>query len=185
MIGRLFWMATALFAGIAAHLATVLYLPGYAFERKLASYSTGQKPNSFFLLPPESQMGLLPTVTSKDIVGLCLIDLSKSKVTVNAHVPQSLWSFTVYNTAGQQVYAINDVEAGAESFTVELTKAKGIIEQVRGKQEPDDAGKITNSGWHAEVAGDKALAVLWLPVQDPTQRKALEAVVKATNCVGG
>lgn len=184
MIGRMFWLVTALFAGIAVHLTTVLYLPGFSFERKLNSVSVGQKANSFFLMAPESQSNFLPTATARDIVGLCLLDFSKGKVVVNAHVPLSFWNFTIFNSSGQQVYAINDVEAGSGTFSVELTKAKSLIEQVRGKPDPEDAGKITNSGWHAEVAGDKALAVLWLPVRDPLQRKAMEKEVKETNCNG-
>ena len=182
MIGRMFWLVAALFAGIAAHLATILYAPGFTFERKLNVISTGHKTNSFFLMTPDTQTGFLPTATAEDIVGLCLLDLSKGKVTVNAHVPQSFWNFAIYANSGQQVYAINDVEAGADTFSVELTKAKSLLEQVRSNAEPDDAGKIANSGWHAEVPGEKALAVLWLPVRDQSQRKSLEEKVKQTNC---
>ncbi len=184
MIGRLFWIMLALCAGVAAHIATVLYWPSATFDRRLSAYASGQKPNRFFLLPPEIQSGFLPTATGQDIVGLCMIDLAKGKVVINARVPQSLWAFTVYNMAGLQVYAINDVEAGAETFTVELAKAKGLLEQVRGKPEAEDTGKIANSGWHAEITGDKALAVLWLPVPDRVQRKAMELMVKETNCGG-
>ena len=184
MIGRLFWIVTASFAALAAHLATILYVPGISFNRNLNAISAGQKANSFFLMAPESQPGFLPIATTQDIVGLCLIDLSQGKVVVKAHVPQSFWNFTIYNSSGLQVYAINDAEAGAGEFSVEIAQAKGIIEQVRGKPEPDDIGKITNSGWHAEVTGNNGLAVLWLPVPDPVRRKALEAEVKKTDCAG-
>jgi uncharacterized membrane protein len=185
MMGRLFWIVTALFTAVAVHIATVLYLPGFSFNRKLNAYATGQKPNSFFLMAPETQSGFMPTAAAQDIVGLCLLDLSRGKVTVNAQVPQNLWTFTVYNPSGLQIYSINDVEAGTGAFRVELTQAKSIIEQVRGRPDPEDAGKITNSGSHAEVVGDKALAVLWLPVPDASQRKSLEAVVKKTECAAG
>ena len=184
MIGRMFWLVTALFAGVAAYLATILYAPSLTFERKLTVTATGHKPNSFFLMTPSTQTGFLPTATAEDIVGLCLLDLSKGKVVINAHVPQSFWDFTIYGSSGQQVYAINDVEAGADTFSVELTKAKSLIEQVRSNADPEDVGKIANSGWHAEVPGDRALAVLWFPVRDQTQRKTLEDEVKQTNCNG-
>jgi len=185
MIGRMFWIVTALFAGIAAHLATVLYWPSITFDHKLGVLASGHKPNSFFLMAPETPVGLLPTAATQDIIGLCVLNLAKGKVVINAHVPQSFWTFTIYDSAGQQIYTINDVEAGADSFTVELTKAKGVLEQVRGKQDPDDVGKIQNVGWHAEVTGEKALAVLWLPVPDPNQRKTLEDVLNKTICSGG
>jgi len=182
MIGRMFWLVTALFAGIAAHLATILYAPSLTFERKLDVIAAGHKPNSFFLMTPNTQAGFLPSSTAEDIVGLCMIDLSKGKVVIDAHVPQSFWNFSIYGSSGQQIYDINDVEAGADSFSVELTKAKSLIEQVRSNADPDDAGKIANSGWHAEVPGEQALAVLWFPVRDQTQRKTLEDEVKQTNC---
>lgn len=184
MSGRLFWIFTALCVGIAVHLATVLYGPGLAFNRKLNAVAAAQKPNHFFLMVPEAQSGFLPTSSDKDIVGLCLIDLSHGKVTVNAHVPQSFWNFTIYNTRGQQVYAINDAEAGADTFTVEVASAKSLIEQLRGKPEADDAGKITNSGWHAEINGTSALAVMWLSVPNAAQRKMIEDEVMKTNCAG-
>jgi uncharacterized membrane protein len=101
---------------------------------------------------------------------------------IKPHVPQSLWTFAIFNKDGQQVYGLNDVEAGSGGFAVELSQAKSILQQIRGSAEPDDAAAIANVGWHAQVAGTRALAVLWAPVPDPARRKEIEDAMKETEC---
>ena len=184
MTARLFWLFTAGFLAVAVHIATIIYLPGISFSRNLAQ-ATGQAArNSFFVMKPELQVGLLPTVTTQDLVGLCLVDISKGDVTIAAHGLSQLWSLAIYKTSGQQVYAINDVEAGTEDFTVELSKAKSLLQQLSRKPDAEDAKLIENIGWHAELNENTAIAVLWMPVPDALQRPALEETVKATSCKG-
>lgn len=182
MTGRLFWFFTAAFLGLAVHIATILYLPGLSFGRGLARVTGNAASNSFFVMKPETQVGLLPTTTTQDIVGLCLVDISKGNVIISAHGLSQLWSLVIYKTSGQQVYAINDVEAGTGDFNVELSKSKSLLQQLTGKPEAEDAKAIENIGWHAELSENTAIAVLWMPVPDALQRPALEKVALATSC---
>ena len=182
MMGRFFWLFTAACIALAVHLATVLYVPGITLQRNLAYVSSDATPNQFIILKPETQVLLVPTATPQDIVGLCLVDLSKGNVMISARVPASFWSFSVFGSAGDQVYGINDVEASTGQFNVELSKSKSLLQQVTGKPEAEDASVINNVGWHAEVSDNKAIAVLWVPVPDVTQRAAMEATLKASTC---
>ncbi|MEP6827077.1 MAG: hypothetical protein ABJA10_03290 [Aestuariivirga sp.] len=182
MTGRLFWLFTAAFLGLAVHLATILYLPGLSFGRNLGQVTGHQASNSFFVMKPEAQVNLLPMATTQDIVGLCLVDISKGNVIISAHGLNQLWSLVIYQTSGQQVYGINDVEAGTGDFSVELSKSKSLLQQLSGKPEAEDAKVIENIGWHAELSEDTAIAVLWMPVPDALQRPALENIAKATIC---
>ena len=182
MTARLYWLFTAAFLGIAVHIATILYLPSMSFNRNLTRV-TGQAPrNSFFVMKPEQQVALLATATDQDVVGLCLVDVSKGNIVISAHGLNQLWSMAIYNASGQQVYAINDVEAGTGDFSIELSKAKSLWQQVTGKPDAEDAKVIENIGWHAELSENTAIAVLWMPVPDANQRPALEAAAKATGC---
>ncbi|MDE2383054.1 MAG: hypothetical protein KGO53_00430 [Alphaproteobacteria bacterium] len=182
MMGRLFWPLTAAFFGLAVHLVTVLYMPGLMFQRSLSRLTEGAKPNSFFVMKPENQSSLVPTATAQDIVGLCLLDFAKGTVVISAHVPQTLWRLAIYSQSGQQVYGINDVQAGSGGFSVEVARAKSLLQQITGKPDAEDAAQIENVGWHAEVPEAKGIAVLWVPVPDALQRNALESALKDISC---
>jgi uncharacterized membrane protein len=181
MMGRVFWIFTAAVLGLAIHLATVLYVPGVTFARNLSRLTAGAGSNSFFVMKPDAQSALVPMASAQDIVGLCLLDLSKGAVTVSAHVPKSLWDFAIYSESGQQSYGINDVQANG-NFKVDVTKSKSLLQQINGKPEAEDATQIADVGWHAEILETKGIAVLWVPVPDALQRPALEKIVAESHC---
>lgn len=182
MMGRLFWLITMAAAAVVVYLATILYMPGILFRHTLNGLTSGIAPNSFAIMKPEQQAALVATATKRDIVGLCLVDLSKGKVVIQASVPQGLWTFSVFDAAGRQVYGINDAEAASGNFTVELSRARSILQQLTNKADPDDAAAIQNIGWHAELSENTGVVVLWVPVTDELRRGALESVVAATHC---
>ena len=103
-------------------------------------------------------------------------------MTVNARVPRSLWNFAIYSGSGQQIYGINDVQAGGDRFTVDVARAKSVLQQLTGKPEAEDATQIENVGWHAEIGENQGIAVLWVPVADPVQRPALQKLVAESRC---
>jgi len=183
MMGRLFWLVTMAAAGVAVYLITVLYLPGILFRHTLNGATAGIQPNSFTIMKPEAQTALLATSTRRDIVGLCLVDLSQGKVVIQASVPQGLWTFSIFDATGRQVYGLNDAEAASGTFTVELSRARSILQQLTNKGgDTDDAAAIQNSGWHAELSENTGLVVMWVPVADELRRPEIENVVKATRC---
>jgi uncharacterized membrane protein len=182
MMMRLFWLATAAVLGLAVHLATILYVPGLTFQHNLRKLTDAAPDNSFFLMKPEAQGALLPTASPQDVVGLCLVDVKDGKVTLSSHMPRGQWMLTIYGASGEQVYSINDVEAGSGAFNIELAPAKGLIEQLRGKAEKEEAGQFENVGWHAELNEQRGVAVLWVPVADTLRRPAIEAAISATHC---
>ncbi|MBG1232251.1 hypothetical protein [Aestuariivirga litoralis] len=181
MMGRLFWLITLATTGAAVYLATVLYMPGLLFHRTLTTLTEGMPPNSFFIMKPEDQTALVSTATKNDIVGLCLVDVNKGKVVISASVPAGLWTFSIFDSTGRQVYGINDAEAASGAFTVELSQARSVLQQLTSKNEQED-NAISNVGWHAELSDSKGIVVVWVPVADGLRRAELENVVKATRC---
>lgn len=181
-MGRVFWVVTALVLGFAVHLATVLYLPGLTFQRSLARATTGASTNHFFVMAPERQSAMVPTASVQDIVGVCLLNLSKGSVVISAQVPRRLWNFAIYSASGQQAYGINDVQADGGSFTVDVSKSKSLLQQLTTKPEAEDASQIANVGWHAEISEANGIALLWVPVPDASQRPQLEKIIAQTTC---
>ena len=181
-MGRLFWLITALFLSAVVHIGYVLFVPNLAFERQLSSISKDGSENRFVLLDPALQGRLVLGASPNDIVGLCKFDLSNGKVNLNADIPSTYWTLTVYDLSGQQVYALNDAQAGAQQFTVDFAKAKSITQQLFGKGDPEDGLVGDNLGWHAEVNGDKGLAILWVPLSDPLFRPGIAEKLSKTKC---
>lgn len=181
-MGRVFWIVIGLCVMAAVHLATVLYLPGIVFRHNLAQLAADAKANTFFVMKPEKQSALVPTASAEDIVGICMLNFSKGVMSINAHVPRSLWNFAIYSGSGQQIYGINDVQAGGDSFTVDVARAKSLLQQLTGKPEAEDATQMENVGWHAEIGENRGIAVLWVPVADPVQRPALQKLVAESRC---
>ncbi len=182
-MGRVFWLIAAAFLAIAVHLSYVLFAPSLAFEKKLVAISHGQRDNSFAVLDPSLQGGLVEGASPADVVGLCQLNLSAGKLLLNADLPATYWTLTVYNSTGQQVYALTDAQSGAQQFTVDFTKAKSFFEQLFSKSDAEDALVGDNLGWHAEISGQRGLVVIWVPVANALLRPAVVDLVKKTKCV--
>ena len=58
MRAHLFWLVVAIVAGIVAHTAFALFVPGWWFSRQVAALSHAHGKNSFFILSPEEQARL-------------------------------------------------------------------------------------------------------------------------------
>ena len=182
-MGRIFWVIAAICLGATIHLSYLLFAPNLAFQKKLAAISHGQHDNSFEVLDPAVQGSLVEGASPADVVGLCQLNLGSGKLLLNADLPATYWTLTVYNSAGQQVYALTDAQSGAQQFTVDFTMAKSVFQQLFSKGDSEDALVGDNLGWHAEIAGQRGLVVIWIPVADPLLRPGVADLVKKTKCV--
>ena len=181
-LGRVFWIITAAFIAIAVHISYVLFVPSVAFEKRLSLMMQGQDDNSFAVLDPAVQGTLVQGASPADVVGLCRLNLAAGKLFLNADLPSTYWTLTVYDSAGQQVYALTDAQSGGHQFTVDFSRSKSLSDQLFGKGDAEDALVGDNLGWHAEVSGQKGLAVIWVPVSDALLRPAVADLVKKTKC---
>jgi uncharacterized membrane protein len=174
---HLFWAAVALALAAAAHAAVVLYLPGWWFAREMAQLSRGHGANTFFILSPAQQAGLFPGLPRGGITGLCLFDLSAGDVTLSANVPDGLWIATIYTDRADVIYSVNNRQSGINAFSVRLSRAPGLIEQILSATAPESAEDIA-SGWTVMSPETRGLAVIWHPAPG-TGAAALAADVMA------
>lgn len=181
-MGRVFWIITAAFLAVAVHISYVLFVPSVAFEKRLSLMTQGQDDNSFAVLDPAVQGMLVQGASTSDVVGLCRLNLAAGKLFLNTNLPATYWTLTVYDNAGQQVYALTDAQSGGHQFTVDFSRSKGLIEQLFGVGDAEDSLVGDNLGWHAEVSGQKGLAVIWVPVSDSLLRPGVADLVKKTKC---
>jgi uncharacterized membrane protein len=181
-MGRSFWIVVALLVGAIVHISYVLFAPGFLFARQLEQSTKGKPYNSFFIASPANQSELLPSATSKSVVGICKFDLNNGSVELNAKLPRSYWTLSVYSQSGRQVYALNDVQAGTSEFKVELAKTKTFFQQLMGNGRAEDAIQIENLGWHAETSEPRGIAVIWIPIADELMRPQIESIISGSTC---
>jgi uncharacterized membrane protein len=181
-MGKIFWFITCAFMAVAMHISYVLFAPAYLFQHKLFNVTGGKPDNSFFILAPDLQSQLFPIATAGDVVGVCKYDLKAGRVVFTAQLPKSYWSLAVYTDSGSQIYSLDDVQAGSNSFTIDLTRAKTILEQLFAKNDGEDGGQVENLGWKVEATDRRGLAIVWIPLSDELMRAEVEDIVKASHC---
>jgi uncharacterized membrane protein len=183
MMGKLFWLFICGLLALAMHIAFVLFAPSYLFEKKLYATTDGKADNSFFVLTPEKQSQLFPNASAIDVVGVCKFDLQMGPVKFTAQLPKSYWSVSIYTNSGKQIYALDDVQAGGNSFTIDLTRAKTIMQQLTGNSDVEDGGgQIENLGWKVEATERRGLLIVWIPMTDDLMRGQVEEIVKRSHC---
>jgi uncharacterized membrane protein len=179
---RVFWFIVAAIIAGAVHLSYVLFVPGMLFQKKLEAETAGKPSNSFFVVAPDQVAQLFPIANANDVVGICKYDLGAGKLVLTARLPRSYWTLSIYTQSGRQIYALDDVQAGSNSFTVDLTSAKTMWQQLSAKNDADDGGQIENLGWKVESTERRGIAVVWIPLADPLMRQNIEATIKASKC---
>ena len=181
-MGRGFWIIIALLVAVVTHVSYVLFVPSLVFQRQLRISTDGKPYNKFFIADPAKQTNLIPAATSKSVVGICKFDLSGGNVELNAKLPRSYWTLSIYAQSGRQVYALNDVQAGTSDFKVELSKSKTFFQQLLGNNRAEDAIQIENLGWHAETPETKGIAIIWIPLSDELTRPQIVATMESSTC---
>jgi uncharacterized membrane protein len=181
-MSRVFWIITAVFLAVAAHISYVLFVPGMIFQKKLFNYTEGKPDNSFFILSPEKQALLFPTATSDDVVGVCKFDLAGGRLVLSAQLPKTYWTLSIYTQSGKQIYALDDVQASTSSFIVDLVLAKTLLQQLFARNDSEDGGQIENLGWKVETTEPRGLAIVWIPLSDSLMRKDIETTINGSRC---
>ena len=181
-MAKLFWLLTVSMIALAFHISYVLFAPAILFQQKLHQATEGRPDNSFFILAPEKQRQLFPAATLQDVVGVCKYDLGAGKLVLSANLPKTFWTMAVYTQSGKQVYALDDVQAGSSSFSIELSRSKSFFEQIMSVGDADELGEIETLGWRVETTERRGLAIVWIPLSDELMRKPIEAIVRESNC---
>jgi uncharacterized membrane protein len=95
-------------------------------------------------------------------------------------MPDGYWTLNVYSRRGNVIYAVNDSQAGTNTFTLELSLEPGILDmllQATQKERPD-----IDIGWTVESPDSTGLAVLLYPVSEPGARAAAMRRMESSAC---
>ena len=179
MLSHLYWILVAVVLAIATHIGTLLFAPGYAFENDLDAVAKDIPANQFFVLPMEAQLKMFPEYPAGTVFGLCRLDLSAGDVSLDANLPDALWTLTVYTSSGKSIYTSNDEQAGTDKFNLKLIMAPSLLELFSAKADED---AITNSGWRVSSTDARGFALFWVPSFDFAMRANVVETISKSSC---
>lgn len=178
---HLFWLVVAIMAAIAAHSAFALFVPGWWFAREVAVLANAHGENSFFILSEDEQAKLFPGLPRFGVTGVCVFDVASGGVTFDANLPDGFWITTIYTDKAEAIYSVNNRQSGANSFTVSLQRAPGLVEQILKSTEKEAIDEI-DSGWTVTSPEPKGLAVVWYPTPEIGLRGLAAREVGRSRC---
>lgn len=176
----LFWATVALVLGAVAHLSYVLIAPTFAMQRLMGGDPKDAGTNRFVLLDGPEQMRLLGESEGEAVAGKCLFDISKGELSVSAEMPDTFWSLTLYSDKGADLYTINDRQAGIDKFKLTVKRAPSIMELLSSDQA--EKARSLGDGWSVEIPEPYGIAVFWVAIDYPEQRKLFADILSRSAC---
>ena len=120
MSRTIFWTLCVLILAGAVHLAYVLFLPHFEMRSKISELRQLAGSGALTVLSREDSIRVMGPDGRWLVHALCIYDLSNGPVSINAAVPNSYWSMTMYSAGGETFYSLNDRQAGIERVAVML-----------------------------------------------------------------
>ncbi len=177
----LFWLAVALLIGTVSHLSYVLVAPSFAMQRLIGAGQDDTPVNRFVLLDTPEQMRLLGETEREAVSAKCLFDISNGQLSVTAEMPDTFWSLTIYSDKGADLYTINDRQAGTNKFKLTVRQAPGLMDLFTSDQSENT--RATSDGWSLEISERKGIAVFWMSLDYPEQRKLFTDILSRSSCM--
>ncbi len=177
---NLYWLITACALGVIVHIFTLLFIPSMNFERNLKGLTADISDNRFFVLPTTAQQSIFPEYPRGAVFGVCRFDLTAGSVALNANLPDTLWTLTVYTRSGKVIYTVNDEQSGTDSFKLELVRAPGILEIFSATGNEDNP--VSSSGWRVSSSDERGYAVFWVPSVDQAMRAGFAETLAKSSC---
>lgn len=175
----LFWITVAVLIGAVSHLSYVLIVPTFAMQRLMGETKDAGQINRFVLLDADEQMRLLGETGTEAVSGKCVFDISKGELSVAAEMPDTFWSLTLYSGKGADLYTINDRQAGIDKFKLTVKRAPGIMELL---SDQSDNTRVLSDGWSVEISEPDGIAVFWMALEYPEQRKLFSDILSRSSC---
>lgn len=120
----IYWGVATLMLATIVHLAMVLFAPVFDVGRRMAQFETAAPLNSLQKIDAVSSAGSILVEPSPDIsYAFCRFDVSKGPLKIEANIPPSYWSVSVYSDTGDNIYTINDAQAGIGRLRLLIVRA--------------------------------------------------------------
>jgi uncharacterized membrane protein len=130
-------------------------------------------------LSSEVALKILPAGLAQDAAAyMCPYDVTNGSFQFNASMPEGLWVVSIYTSAGDNIFAVNDQQAGAQAFTITVKKQRGL----GGIFAPGDEAGRAGDEWHVESAEPKGLVLVWAAIDQDAKRPRIEQALQKSAC---
>ena len=130
----LFWASATLLLAAIVHLSVVLFAPMVDVGKRIAQFETAASPNTLQLISNETDRGRLMVEPSPDIsYAFCRFDIAARPLMINAPIPESYWSVSIYSDTGENLYTINDAQTGARQLQLMVAR-EGDVSARQGSE---------------------------------------------------
>lgn len=177
-MGRLFWIALFFAGAASAHLAYVLYGPGFQAASLLEQARAVAGANSMKLLDAAERRQFFGTAANEAAIAICPLLIAAEPVALSAVFPDGFWMFAVYSGKGKPVYVLDEALAGQRSFVLTIARAAGLEDLLSTAT----ADPVAAESWKTAIPGSEGLAVLWAAVPAPYLRPRVEATLARSRC---
>ena len=175
---NVYWVIVAAVLAVIVHISMVLFAPGFLFERNLDRLASDIPDNTFFVLPVSAQSAIFPEYPSGTVFGLCRFNLTSGPVTLDANLPDGIWTLTVYSRFGRTLYTVTDEQSGVDKFSLQLAMAPGILDLFAVKEED----QVASSGWKVQSTDERGFALFWVPSTDRAMRESRSETLSKSSC---
>lgn len=178
MTRTILWAIGGVFLGAIIHILVVMNVPDFTADdawTRAAAFG----PDARFNTLPEVTPGAepLPMLDPHMAHALCRFTLERGPVRLDAALPASFWSFSLFNRRGETTYSFNDRTSGEGRLAMLILTSSQL--SILRQNPPDDLDRLIV----IETEDDHALALLRAYVADGGERKAIRAALARASCV--
>jgi uncharacterized membrane protein len=136
----LYWIVATAMLALVVHLFIVIFVPGVDMGQKMARIAASGNVNELHVLDATASGDALITEPNPDLTyAYCAFDLSRSAVEIDARIPPVYWSISIYSSTADNIYTLNDVQAGLSSIKLLVVEAGKEVRLAAGPDgQPDN-----------------------------------------------
>ncbi|MGI9415819.1 MAG: DUF1254 domain-containing protein [Hyphomicrobiales bacterium] len=140
MMRWLYWIAATGILAVVVHLGVVIFVPGVDTGQKMAELEAAGEVNMLHRLGASGDKLTPLTEPSPDLAyAFCKFDIRDRPLLIEGKIPPTYWSVSVYSETGDNVYTLNDRQAGVPSIKLMIVREGDTFEPSTSGDRPDDA----------------------------------------------
>ena len=121
MMRRLFWIFCTALVALALHLSYVLFMPGLEMGNLIQRFAAEKGSNDLALLLPEEARLFFKAYYPEMVTAACAFDVAAGPVTIDAAIPDSYWTISIYAAGGELLFTLDDRQTGLDRMRFVIT----------------------------------------------------------------
>jgi uncharacterized membrane protein len=172
-----YWAVATSVLAVVVHLFIVIFVPGVDTGQKMAQLATSGDVNQLHHIEELAAQSVLLTEASPDLAyAYCTYNLTDSTVEIHARVPPSYWSISIYTETADNIYTLNDLQAGVSDINLLVLHEDTDLDVTAGSEARPENTIIVRSPTNTGLILFRAF------VGDPSLRESVRGHLSASHC---